>query len=180
MDKKEFLGKFKSALDEIIESTPYDMFSFDSREDEAKYISKKTSNFDITKQLLKDSGEDGIIVITKDSYYAISPISIHDDAFVKLFNHINEENKHFKNTRPIEYYVDKGSVLIRVVNNRGIVGFDSYMPEELNDYQIRMLDNIARELNGVYKEIAEFDDMNASNIKYGIDTIRGSVKTKKL
>jgi hypothetical protein len=183
MEKKEYLCKVKDTLNEmaeIIETTPYDLLSFSDRDAEKNYIDSKTASFDITKKLLDPDGSDGIIVITDNSRYAISPVFIHDDAFVKLFKYIYNGEKHFCKPDIIEYYNNLGNILIRVVNNNGVIGFDSYIPETISEYQVRELEKITRELSGVYKEFYDIDDMNANNIKYGIRTIQDAIKDGKI
>ena len=180
MDKKDFLNRVKDTLNEIIESTPYDLMEFNNREEEEKYINNKTKKFDISNYLLNPDGCDGIIVITENSLYAISPVFIHSDAFIKLLNYINNEKKRRFIGDPIEYYTDRGNILMRLVNNNGVIGFDSYLPTKLSDYQIRELEKVVKELNYVYKEIEYIDDRNAKNIDYGIRTIRDAVKENEL
>ena len=91
------------------------------------------------------------MIITDNCKYAVSPVFIHSDAFIKLFNYIRNENRKFYNSDVIDFYTNKGYILVRVVNNNGVIGCDLYIPESINDYQIRALDSICKELNCVYK-----------------------------
>ncbi len=176
MNKKEYTQKVKEAL---VDVTPYDILTFNSREEEQAYIDKKTSEFDITKNLLDIDDGDGIIALTDDKMYSVVPVFIHDDAFVKLFEFIDGK-KHFCRPDIIEYFNKQGYVLIRLTNHDGVKGFDSYIPEKLTDYQIRTLERISRELGSVYRELEDTDEYNAHNIKYGIRTIRESIQNSTL
>lgn len=180
MNKVQLLNVVKNSIDEIIENTPYDLNDFENREEEKKYINNKTSKFDLKESLLSEEENDSIMVITDNCKYAVSPVFIHSDAFVKLLNYIRKDNRKFNNSDVIDFYTKKGYILIRLVNNNGVIGCDLYIPEKINDYQIRALDIICRELNDVYKELEDFDEDNAKNIKYSIKTIKDSVKEKKL
>lgn len=182
MEKKEKLLELKNKLEEVLKVTPYDLLEFNNREDEQSYIDKKTKEFDIYKNLIELEDSDGIIVITEDKTYAINPVFIHDDSFMKLFKFIYNGEKHFCKPDIIKYYNNLGNVLIRITNNGYIIGFDSYIPKELSEYQVRTLERFSRELGFVYKELErsyEFDqnaESNAKNIKYGIRTIRESLQ----
>lgn len=175
MNMKKYLKTAKDSLEEIMNVTPYDLITFGSSEDEQTYIEKKTEEFDITDALLEKEDNDGIIVITEEKTYSISPVFIHDDSFVKLFKFLDDGKEQFCKPDIIEHYNNRGNILIRVTNHDGILGFDSYIPERISDYQVRTLDRYARELGSVYSELEEYDDHNAKNIKYGIRTIRESL-----
>lgn len=182
MNNKESLIKIKKDLEEVIKVTPYDLLNFGNREDEESYIDSKTEKFDIYNSLLETDDCDGIIVITDDKTYAVSPIFIHDDAFVKLFDFIYKGQNTKCKPDVIDYYNRLGNVLIRVTNHSDVKGFDSYIPEKLSEFQKRSLERIVKELGFVYRELekeAEYDDYadsNSKNIKYGIRTIRESLQ----
>lgn len=176
-NKKELLNSYKTSLLRITQKEAcYDLIDFSNRDEERDYILNKTKKYDISEKLLQNDNhdDDGIIVITEDAYYAVSPIFIHSDAFKKMMNFIHEKN--YSSRYDIEEFAEMGNILIRVVNTRGIVGFDSYIPEKINDYQLSMLERIIKELNSVYKELEIYDDRNAQNIKYGMKIIQDSIK----
>lgn len=175
--KKEQLN---ALLSEIYEKGSYDILEFKDYESEKAYLEKKTEKYDVFDHLVCNEDSDGIVIITEDKTYAVYPVFIHDNAFAKIFKFIYHGEKHFYKPDVIEYYNNLGNVLIRVTNNNGIKGFDSYIPEKLNDYQIRKLSSITRDLNRVYKEYEDIDDMNANNIKYGIRTIRDSISENRI
>ena len=180
MDKKGYLNQVRISIDTVLNNTPYDLLDFGSREDEKKYIDKKTSEFDIKEALLKKRDTDGIMVITETERYAISPVFVHDDAFVKLFKYIYNGATHFYKPDPIAFYNNLGHILIRVTHkDNGEIGFDSYVPEKINNYQILELQKITRELNDVFKELeyrkGRTNEVNINNIRYGLRVIRDSI-----
>ena len=184
MNKIEYIKKVKKSLEEIENVIPYDLISFNTSDEEKAYIEKKTDDFDITEALLEKDDNDGIIVITDNKTYSISPVFLHDDSFVKLFRFLDGGREQFCKPDIIDYYNKRGNILIRITNHSDIIGFDSYIPKKINDYQARCLDRIARELGNIYCELKEYDEHNAKNIKYGIRTISDSladnVHVKKL
>lgn len=176
--------KLKQSLELLLDVTPYDLLEFNNRIDEEKYIEKKTNEFNLYNTLLNTDysmQHDGIIVISEDKFYAINPIFIHGDAYKKFFSFLEEKEVSFNYTNQdiIEYYNKKGYVLFRVVNNNGIIGCDPYIPEKLNDYQIRKIENITCDLCRVNKELEDFDRKNSDNISYAIKTIKNSIKESK-
>lgn len=177
MNKKEALKIFRDDLVELQNITPYDLLDFNSKEAELDYIEKKTNEFDICDTFLNKEDSDGIVVVSKNKFYAISPIFIHSDAFIKFFKFL--ENKglphRYDSQDMFEHFNDEGYVLFRVVNNSGVMGFDPYIPDELNDYQIRVLNNFTRDLHKVNHEIEDIDRMNSLNIKYAMKTIKNAV-----
>ena len=180
MTQKDYLEQVRDSVDEVLNKTPYDLLEFSSREDEKKYIEQKTKEFDITKALLKNRDTDGIMVITETERYAISPVFIHDNAFVNLFKYIYNGATHYYKPDPIAFYNNLGHVLIRVTHKANDeIGFDPYIPEKINNYQLLELQKIIRELNDVYKELeyrkGRTNDINMNNIKYGIRIIRDSI-----
>lgn len=182
MKKKEVLKDLKKSLNEIMDITPYDLIEFSSTEEEKEYIQRKTSRFDLRKVLLDQNDNDGIIVISDNDFYAINPIFIHTDAYRKIFNLIDNSSIpiNYGSQDIIDYYNKKGYVLFRVVNNNGVIGCDPYIPEKINDYQTRMLDNISRELNRVHKEIEDIDRLNSYNLEYSMRLIKASVRSNEI
>lgn len=152
----------------------YDQIMFSSREEEREYIEKKTKEFDLDESLLEKTNNNGIIVITEDSLYAVEPVDIHQMAFQKLFRNIKDNDVFLDISEVEDYYVYEGNILIRTVNRGGVIGFDPYIPREINDYQIIQLERLLNRLYGIHKDLEEYDEKNADNIKYGIDTIKKS------
>ena len=176
-NKKELLNSYKTSLLRITQKEAcYDLINFSCKDEQRDYLLNKTQNYNISEKVLQNDNhdDDGIILITEDNYYAVSPIFIHSDAFKKIMSFIHEKN--YSNRYDIEEFAEMGNILIRVVNTRGIVGFDSYIPEKINDYQLSMLERIIKELNNVYKELEIYNDRNAQNIKYGMKIIQDSIK----
>ena len=181
MNKKEALKLWKEELEELQDITPYDLLEFNSKEEELEYIENKTKEFDICDIFFNKEENDGIVVIAEDRYYAISPVFIHSDAFIKFFELIeNKKLPHRYDSQDlIEHFNDQGYILFRIVNNSGIMGFDPYIPDKINDYQIRTLNNFTHALHKVNREIEEIDRMNSLNIKYAIKTIQKSVSNNE-
>jgi len=150
----------------------YDLTFFSSMDEEKKYIDEKTSQFKLDKSLLENSRNNGIIVITRDKFYAVEPVNIHQMAFQKLFRCIDDSDVFLDISEVEDYYVFLGNILIRVINRDGVKGFDPYIPQDINEFQRLQLESFISKLDDVYSVLRKNDSKNAENISHGIDVIK--------
>ena len=93
-------------------------------------------------------------------------------AFQKLFRCIDDSGVFLDITEVEDYYAFLGNVLIRVINRDGVKGFDSYIPQEINEFQRLQLESLISKLDDVYSVLRKNDSKNADNISHGLDVIK--------